>query len=133
MAGSTSHSERCKGIRNLQVMKQISAKTTRRRSQRQERELAEDTGGRVQKGSGSLPWAKSDVTKVFGRYRAECKFTRARSFTVTRTILDKIRSECDFNEVPLLDVSFVSPMGKTEERWVCIPYAEWLRQNTQGT
>jgi len=110
-------------------MRQLSAKATRRRSQRQARELAEDTGGSTQRGSGCLQWAKSDVTKVFGRFRAECKFTRARSFSITRAILDKIRGECDFNEIPMLDVSFVAPTGRTEERWVCIPYEAWLKQN----
>jgi hypothetical protein len=110
-------------------MKQLSAKATRRRSQRQERELAEDTGGKVQKGSGCLPWAKSDVTNVFGRFRAECKFTRARSFTLTRELIYKLRGECDFHEIPVIDVSFVSAAGKTDERWICMPYAEWLRQN----
>lgn len=131
MAIAICHLGRRRGIWNLQVMRQLSAKATRRRSQRQERELAEDTGGRVQKGSGSLPWAKSDVTKVFGKFRAECKFTRARSFSLTKALINKLRGECDFHETPVFDISFVTPEGRTDERWICMPYEAWLKQNRQ--
>lgn len=102
-----------------------SNKAIKRRSRRQELELAEGTGARVQKGSGSLAWAKGDVRHK-GKFRAECKQTRLKSFSVTRAILDKIRSECSFDEVPVLDVEFLSPVGKTEERYVVIPYNVWL-------
>ena len=108
-----------------------SAKANRRRAMRQEATLAEDTGGRTQRGSGSLPWAKGDVRKK-GEFRAECKFTRSKSFSVTRAILDKIRSECSFDETPVLDISFVSGTGKTEDRWIAIPYEEWLRLRKDG-
>ena len=102
-----------------------SNKAIRRRSKRQELELATDTGGRVQKGSGSLPWLKGDVRHK-GKFRAECKQTRARSFSVTRDTLNKIRSECNFDETPVLDVVFLGPGGKTEERFVVIPYSVWV-------
>jgi hypothetical protein len=102
-------------------------KANKRRSQRQERQLALDTGGRTQRGSGSLPWAKGDVRKK-GKFRAECKFTRNKSFSVTRAILDKIRSECDFNETPVLDITFVDEHGRTEDHWVAVPYEVWLAQ-----
>lgn len=102
-----------------------SAKTIRRRSRRQELELAEGTGAKVQKGSGSIPHLKGDV-RFKGKFRAECKQTRLKSFSVTRATLDKIRSECSFDEVPVLDVEFLSPVGKTEERYIVIPYNVWL-------
>lgn len=102
-----------------------SAKAIRRRSRRQEQELAEGTGARVQKGSGSIRHLKGDV-RFKGKFRAECKQTRLKSFSVTRAILDKIRSECSFDEVPVLDVEFLSPVGKTEERFIVIPYNVWL-------
>lgn len=106
-------------------MRPLSHKATRKRSQRQELELAEDTGGRIQKGSGCLPWAKGDVRKR-DNFRAECKFTRSKSFTVTRAILDKIRSECAPTETPVLDITFAEPTGRTGDRWVAIPYSAWL-------
>lgn len=101
------------------------ARANRRRSRRQESGLASDTGGTVQRGSGALPWARGDVRKT-GEFRAECKFTRRKSFSVTREILDKIRSECSFDEIPVLDVSFVNPEGRTDERYVVVPYDTWL-------
>lgn len=112
-------------------MRKQTAKAIRRRSQRQENELAEDTGGNTQRGSGNLPWAKSDVTKVFGLFRAECKFTRAKSFSITKRLINKLRSECDFHEIPMFDVTFVTPEGRTDEHWVCIPYEVWLREHGQ--
>ena len=102
-----------------------SNKTIRRRSRRQELELADATGARVQKGSGSLPWAKGDVRHK-GKFRAECKQTRAKSFVVTRATLDKIRSECNFDETPVLDIVFLGAGGKTVERFVVIPYSAWV-------
>ncbi len=104
-----------------------SNKAIKRRSRRQELELAEATGGRTQKGSGSLPWAKGDV-RHRGKFRAECKQTRAKSFVVTRATLNKIRSECGFGEVPVLDVAFLGPGDRTEERFIIIPYSVWLEQ-----
>lgn len=61
-----------------------------------------------------------------GKFRAECKQTRQKSFSVTRAVLDKIRSECSFDEVPVLDVEFLNPAGRTEERFIVIPYNVWL-------
>lgn len=102
----------------------MTKKKQRRRASRQERELAEATGGKQQRGSGALPWAKGDV-RARGRYRAECKFTKARSYVVKRSILDKISSECSFGEVPVLDIAFVDSSGMTADRWVAVPYSCW--------
>lgn len=105
-------------------------KANKRRSKRQEQRLATDTGGKVQKGSGSLPWAKGDVHKK-GTFKAECKFTRNKSFSVSRAILDKIRSECGYDETPVLDITFVDTHGRTEDHWVAIPYEVWLAQQNK--
>jgi hypothetical protein len=80
-------------------MRSISAKNTRRLSRRQELKLANDTDAKQQKGSGALPWAKGD----------------------------KIRSECAFDETPVLDVTFHNKDGRTDEHWVMIPYDDWLK------
>jgi len=106
-------------------MRQFLNKKIKRLSRRQELGLAGDTGSQAQKGSGSLPWAKGDVRKR-GSFRAECKFTRAKSYSVTRATLDKIRSECAVNETPLLDLQFLDKHGAVDERWVLIPYDVWL-------
>lgn len=107
-------------------MRQFIPKKIKRLSRRQEIGLAGDTGSRVQKGSGSLPWAKSDVRKR-GVFRAECKFTRSRSYSVTRETLDKIRSECETGETPLLDLQFLDKLGAPVDRWVMVPYDVWLQ------
>lgn len=108
-------------------MRQFVHKKIKRLSRRQELGLATDTGSQVQKGSGSLPWAKGDVRKR-GTFRAECKFTRAKSYSVTRGTLDKIRSECASNETPLLDLQFLDKHGAIDDRWILIPYDVWLAQ-----
>lgn len=104
----------------------LSAKAIRRRSQRQERELAEATGARQQKASGSLPWAKGDV-RLRGSFLAECKFTRAKSYSMKLQDLNKIRGECSSDEVPVLDVTFTDNNGRRDDRWVAMPYEVWLK------
>lgn len=106
-------------------MRQLPHKATKRRSQRQEVALANDLAGLVQPGSGSLPHAKGDV-RVRGKYRAECKFTRAKSYTLKIETLNKIRSECASDETPVLDLAFLDTNGRTTEHWVAIPYSVWL-------
>jgi len=92
------------------------------RSVRQEIELAEGLGGHVQRASGAMAGHKGDA-RVVGRYRMEAKSTDAASFTITRTVLDKIRSECGLNEAPVLDILFLTPRTLAEaDRWVAIPY-----------
>lgn len=121
-------------------MRAWSAKATRRRADKQSRQLAEDTGGRPHKASGSLPFLKSDASNSgpiraisnieaarSRQYRAENKFTRAKSFSLTRADLMKIRGECNYDETPAFDISFLDVNGKTDERWVCIPYEEWVK------
>jgi hypothetical protein len=104
----------------------MTPKKQRRRAMRQERELAEATGGRVQAGSGAVPGNKGDV-RLRGKFRAECKYTKTKSYRVTRQDLDKITSEASFGEVPIFDITFVGSSGMTEDRWVLLPHADWLR------
>lgn len=116
--------------RYLLLMSIFTPKQNKRRSRRQEAKLANETGGRPQKGSGNLPWAKGDVRKK-DNFRAECKFTKKKSFSMSREILDKIRSECNFNETPVLDVTFIDDNGRTEDHWVAVPYEVWLSTQTK--
>ena len=103
----------------------------KRRSQRQERKLAHDIGGRAQPGSGSQPGAKGDIRKR-GEARVESKFTQAKSYRVERKTLDKIRGEAAFGEVPSLDIEFQDPAGRPEDRWVLIPYDIWKERYAAG-
>lgn len=94
---------------------------------RQEHELAGATGARQQKGSGCLPGLKGDVRKK-GVFRAECKYTRNKSYRLTKEELIKIRGECYVGETPVLDIAFLDQYGRTDERWVVIPYDVWRAQ-----
>jgi hypothetical protein len=105
-----------------------SAKDNRRRSMRQERKLAMDTEATQQRGSGASKFYKGDVRKK-GVFRAECKFTSAKSFILKLEELDKIRGECAFGETPVFDVTFTDRNGRTVDRWVAVPYEEWLKQH----
>lgn len=76
-----------------------------RRSQDQEKRAAKRYGGRRQAGSGSSHRAKGDFVAE-GKIRGECKFTRAKSFSVKLEELLKIEKEASGMEMPLFEVEF---------------------------
>lgn len=101
----------------------------RKTSKRHEEEVAGDLGGRAQKASGALPWAKGDV-RVRGKLRVELKTTGTKSYRVTREELTKIRGECGQGERPAFVVTFIDPRTHREEdRWVLTPYEDWHATN----
>ena len=95
---------------------------SQKRSRDQERRAAKRDGGRVQPGSGSMPHAKGDVHSP-GLYRMECKETVAKSFSVKRTIIDKITKEASGMETPVLEVEFQGEHPKA--RFYVIPEWAW--------
>jgi hypothetical protein len=98
----------------------------RKSSMRQERQIAEMIGGRTQPASGALASAKGDVRKR-GVLRGELKQTSAKSFSLKRDDLDKIRSECVGREKPFFSIRFTHPVTlTTEDEWVCIPIEDWV-------
>jgi len=96
---------------------------SQKRSRKQEKRLARDLGGRVQPASGAGS-AKGDV-RVAGDVRAECKLTRAKSFNLKLSDLEKIEGEASGEEMPLLHLEFqgVSP----HKKYVVLPY--WAFQS----
>lgn len=105
----------------------LPAKTLRRRSQKAEVALAKDNGGRVQKGSGALTGLKGDV-RVRGKFRIEHKFTQHKSYTLTKSDLDKILGECEGREDPVFVVEFVEPKTlRTTEKFYVIRDSLWSR------
>jgi hypothetical protein len=64
----------------------------KRRSVLQERRIAEDIGGRVQPGSGAPAFYKSDAVAGLD-LRVEAKTTSKASYSLTTSVLDKIRNE----------------------------------------
>jgi hypothetical protein len=99
----------------------------RRQSRKQEREIMDGIGGRVQCASGAVAGYKSDG-RLHNRVRMEAKFTYAKSFSIKRSDLDKIRGECEGRESPAFVVDFKDrASGRTQDRWVMIPHKEWER------
>lgn len=77
----------------------------RRRSQLQERRVAEDLGGRVQPGSGAPDFYKGDV-KAPG-VRVECKTTGQAHYVLKMSDLDKITKEAmGALETPVMQIQF---------------------------
>jgi hypothetical protein len=98
----------------------------RKRSRNQEKGIADDIGGNVQKGSGACSGAKGDVRKA-GQYRIEAKLTQASQYTLKLETLHKIMSECEGLEQPALVVDFVERGSlRTKESWAVIPYPDLL-------
>lgn len=96
----------------------------KRVSQQQERELAEDLGGRVQPNSGATIGAKGDVRSK-GRFRLEAKFTRANSFPLQLEDLQKIAGECAPAEKPVLVIDFLEPgTSKLRDRFAVLHYQD---------
>lgn len=91
-----------------------------KRSQKQEKAAAKRMGGRVQPASGAGK-AKGDVRADWSA-RVECKLTRAKSFTLKLSELQKIEAEASPPEKPIFEIEFqgVHP----HKRYAVIP--GWL-------
>jgi hypothetical protein len=91
-----------------------------KRSQKQEKAAAKRLGGRIQPASGAGP-AKGDVRADWSA-RVECKLTRASSFTLKLSQLEKIEREAAPPEKPIFEIEFqgVTP----NKRYAVIP--GWL-------
>lgn len=91
-------------------------------SRKQEIDLAEDLGGKVQLNSGATVGSKGDV-RVKGEYRVEAKFTAANSYKLDLDELYKIASECEGKEKPLFIVDFLDKhTKKPKERFAILAY-----------
>jgi hypothetical protein len=97
----------------------------KRLSRRQEEKLAASIGGKRHAGSGAMAGLKGDFRKK-GVVRCEAKFTQAKTFTLSRDVLDKIRGEATHGEVPTVVVEFKNKLtGRTEDSWAVIPTQDW--------
>jgi hypothetical protein len=92
-----------------------------RRSRKQERRVATREGGRRQPGSGARDGFEGDVRSV-GKYRGECKFTRASSYSLKLADLKKLEAQSAAGELPVFDVEFQSE--SPPKRYVIMP--EWV-------
>lgn len=92
-----------------------------RRSRKQEQRVAKREGGKRQPGSGAIDGFEGDV-RALGRYRGECKFTRASSYTLKLVDLKKLESQARGEELPVFDLEFQSE--SPPKRYVVLP--EWV-------
>lgn len=91
------------------------------RSPKQERELARRGGGRVTPGSGRGN-QKGDVKKYGGVIRIEAKCTQAKSFSITRDMLEKIEEAALPNgEIPAIVVEFLDKDGNPVQEVAVVP------------
>ncbi len=103
---------------------EMTAKTKKRRSQKQERKRIEGVGGRAHVGSGAFSGHKSDGST--DRWRMENKFTTARSYRVTLDDLTKLKSECRNSQRPVFNIDFQNKRtGETSESWVLVRHKDW--------
>lgn len=88
-----------------------------KRSRQQEKETAQRIGGRVTKASGAGAFEKGDV-RVQRVARLELKTTKARSFSVTEAMIDKIEAQAlQAGEVPAMEIEIDNTGTK---RKVCV-------------
>ena len=76
-----------------------------RRSKKQEQSAAKRHGARRQKGSGAMDHAKGDFRDP-GKVRGECKFTRAKSFSLKLADLMKLEEQATLGERPVFEIEF---------------------------
>lgn len=99
----------------------------RERSLAQEKKAEQRYGARRQPASGAMPHSKSDL-RDSGRIRVECKFTRAKSFTLKLEELKKLEREKTGDEHPVFEIEFQAE--KPFKRYVVIP--QWLYSHLVG-
>lgn len=93
-----------------------------KRSKVQEAETAKRVGGKVTKASGAQPFEKADV-RVKGVARLELKTTKARSFSVTADMIDKIEAQAlQAGELPLMEIE-IDNAGKPRSCYVVPTWA----------
>lgn len=95
-------------------------KRLRKSVARQEKDLADLFGGHPQKASGATRWAKGDSRLPF-KYLGEAKQTSKNSYTLKRSVLDKLRAECAPGEIPVVSIRFTNPQLGKEDEWILLP------------
>lgn len=103
------------------VRERPGATDNQRRSRKQEKRVAKREGARRQPGSGAVDGFEGDIRAV-GRYRGECKFTRAASYSLKLADLKKLETQARGCELPAFDIEFQSE--SPPKRYVVVP--EWV-------
>lgn len=99
-------------------------------SQQQERDIAEELGGKVNKASGAMAHAKGDVRKK-GHWRVEAKYTEASSYRLTLDDLYKLAGECSDLERPIFIIDFRKKGGRQLDRFAVVQMTD-LKEMIDG-
>lgn len=100
-------------------------KTRLKRSQKQEKRIAREHGGRVVRGSGSGR-DKGDVNTR--TYKIEAKRTDTERMSLQRTWLTKITDEAiSAGRLPLLEIEFGGTAVRKPLQWIMLEKSEFLR------
>lgn len=95
-------------------------KVTNTRFKQQEKSRTERYGAKPVAGSGRFD-EKGDV-RLTGVMRLECKNTTAKSFSITKKMIQAIEdAACSSDEIPAIEVEFVDDNGKLLHRVAVIP------------
>jgi hypothetical protein len=107
-------------------------KLNKEASRRQERDIAEEWGGRTQPGSGNQAGAKGDVRKK-GELRIEAKLTQAESYSLKLDDLYKIAGEASHGELAVLFIDFNEPgTRKLRDRFAVIHSNDFKELHAAG-
>jgi hypothetical protein len=95
-------------------------RSAKRTSLRQELDIQEEYGARMQPGSGNQPGKKGDHRRK-GELRLEAKYTEAESYRLQLDDLYKISGEAAHGELAVLLIDFLSPgTRKLRDRFAVI-------------
>ena len=98
-----------------------------KRSQAQEKLAAARHGAKVQPGSGAPAHSKGDIRDA-GELRGECKFTRAKSFSLKLEELKKLEQEASSGELPIFEIEFQGV--RPAKRYYVMP--DWVYHTLKG-
>ena len=107
-------------VARLKIPKGKKQSLSHARAPRQERQAAHRLGADLVRRSGAGP-VKGDVRKK-RVFRLECKTTMAKSFSVTREMVEKIENAAlGAGEVPAILIEFLGPDGKPQGEVAVVP------------
>ncbi len=110
--------------------------STRHYSSKQEKKVAEETGGRVVVNSGATPFRKGDASGDSILYECKTVEKEQKSFSIKREWLRKLSGEAYIMRKPLS--SIVIDFGDNEMYYVLNSkdfmsmYTAWLEVNSEG-
>lgn len=97
------------------------ARSYRKQSDKQEKRVAKNVGGRTTIASGQTPIDKGDVRSE--DVRVECKYTDKKSYTLKADDLVKVASQATGEQIPLFYIEFRA----SGEAYYVVPEAWFLQ------